>query len=63
LRVLNMERQDLDHDYWAIEILCYLMDFVKNIWEEKIITYGNLADSIGYPEPHIGKTLGVMGFM
>lgn len=24
-----MEKKDLDHDYWAIEILYYLIDFIK----------------------------------
>lgn len=62
--------EEIDHEYWAKEILKFLVHHVKNFnGGYKFITYSNLAKSINYPEPltgnifgsNIGRTLGVMG--
>ncbi|MBW8012768.1 MAG: hypothetical protein FVQ83_16240 [Chloroflexi bacterium] len=64
--------QDKEHQVWAQKILVYLINHIKNFsGGDKFITYGELAKSLGYPEPHrgnlfsanIGETLGLMGHM
>lgn len=61
-----------DHDNEAKKCLAFLVNQLKNYsGGDKFITYGNLAQSIDYPEPYkgsnfgrqIGVTLGVMGHL
>lgn len=63
---------EYDHINEAKKCLAYLVKRLDNYnGEDKFITYGNLAKSIAYPEPHkgshfgkrIGETLGVMGHL
>jgi len=63
---------EYDHINEAKKCLAYLVKRLDNYnGEDKFITYGNLAKSIDYPEPHkgshfgkrIGETLGVMGHL
>ena len=63
---------DIDHAHWAREILKYLVKHVSSFrGGKKFVYYGELAKSIGYPEPHrgsffaqrIGGTLGEMGHL
>lgn len=63
---------EIDHNFWARKIISFLIKHIKEFsGGKKYITYGALAKTIGYPEPHIGnlfssnigKTLGVMGHL
>ncbi len=62
----------IDHTYWAKEVLKYLVSHIKHFQGgEKFIYYSDLAKAIGYPAPHqgnvfarrIGETFGVMGHL
>lgn len=62
----------IDHEYWAREVLKYLVTHVKNFrGGKKYIYYGELAKAIHYPTPYsgsvfannIGHTLGEMGHL
>ena len=61
-----------DHQHWAKIILALLIQHVRSYQGgTKYLTYGEVAKSVGYPEPYtgnlfsknIGDTLGVMGHM
>lgn len=61
---------NIDHPFWAREMLSHLIRRIRQFQGgDKFITYGELARTINYPEPHsgnlfssnIGKSLGVMG--
>ena len=61
-----------DHEKWAEIILVYLVEHIKNFQGgNKYVTYGELANNVGYPLPYtgnlfgrnIGTTLSVMGHM
>lgn len=61
-----------EHTFWAKKILGFLINHVQNFkGGDKFVTYGAVAESVGYPGPYtgnlfgsnIGKTLGVMGHM
>jgi len=63
---------NIEHAYWAKEILGFLVNHVRNFQGgDKFITYGAVAKAVGYPAPHtgnlfgsnIGNTLGVMGHL
>lgn len=63
---------DAEHLQWARRILAFLVEHIRKFeGGDKFITYGLLAKSIDYPEPHtgnlfgsnIGKTLGDMGHL
>lgn len=63
---------ETEHIHWAKKVLAYLIEHIRKFeGGDKFITYGSLANEIGYPEPHtgnlfgsnIGKTLGVMGHL
>ncbi len=66
-----MSLTEYEHNYWAKEILSYLISHLDNINGNIYITYKNLAMEIDYPiEPKgsyfgkmIGNTLGVMGHL
>jgi len=61
-----------EHAYWGKKILVCLVNHVRNFkGGDKFITYGSVAESVGYPGPYtgnlfgsnIGKTLSEMGHM
>jgi hypothetical protein len=62
----------IDHDFWAKQVLLFLVNRMKNNnGEAKFISYGELAKEINYPQPYIGslfalnigRTLGVLGHL
>src|SRR5258706_12974730 len=64
------ETYTFDHQYWASEVLKFLVEHVRDFrGGKKFIHYGELAKAINYPEPQygnlfanrIGRTLGQMG--
>lgn len=62
----------VDHEMWARRLLSALIKHMREFQGgDKHVTYGQIANEIGYPEPYIGQlfannigtTLGVMGHM
>ena len=50
---------EIDHEYWARLFLQTVVSRVRDFQGgTKYVTYGELARTVGYPEPHTGNLFG-----